>query len=79
MKVAPSILSVLNEDLNQIIKMLGEANVKYLHLDVMDNKFVPNYTFDAKLVEEIRSKTNMILDTHLMIENPEDTIDTYIC
>lgn len=78
MKVAPSILSVLNEDLDQIIKTLEEAKVKYLHLDVMDNKFVPNYTFDAKLVEEIRNKTSMILDTHLMIENPEDTIDTYI-
>lgn len=78
MKVAPSILSVLNEDLKQIIKKLEDANVKYLHLDVMDNKFVPNYTFDAKFVKQIREITSITLDTHLMIEKPETTIDTYI-
>lgn len=78
MQVAPSILSVLNEDLKKIIRSLEDAKVKYLHLDVMDNKFVPNYTFDYNLVNDIRKMTSMILDTHLMIERPEDTIDNYI-
>ena len=78
MKVAPSILSVLNKDLDLIIKELEEANVKYLHLDVMDNIFVPNYTFDESLVAKIKEKTNIILDTHLMIHNPDQIIDKYI-
>lgn len=78
MKVAPSILSVLNQDLNQIFKTLEDANIEYLHLDVMDNVFVPNITFDFNLVKEIKPKTKMILDTHLMIANPDELIDEYI-
>lgn len=78
MKVAPSILSVLNNDLNEVIKTLEDANVTYLHLDVMDNVFVPNYTFDESLVKKIKEQTKMIVDTHLMIHNPDDIIDNYI-
>lgn len=78
MKVAPSILSVLNNDLNEVIKTLEDANVTYLHLDVMDNVFVPNYTFDESLVKKIKAQTKMIVDTHLMIHNPDDIIDNYI-
>ena len=78
MKVAPSILSVLDQDLNQIFKTLEDANVEYLHLDVMDNVFVPNKTFDYNLVKELKPKTKMILDTHLMIANPDELIDEYI-
>ena len=44
MKVAPSILSVFNQNLDEILFQLAKADIKYLHLDVMDNKFVPNYT-----------------------------------
>ena len=43
MKVAPSILSVFNQNLDEILFQLAKADIKYLHLDVMDNKFVPNY------------------------------------
>ena len=50
MKVAPSILSVLNQNLDDILSQLEKTSVNYLHLDVMDNKFVPNYTFDERLV-----------------------------
>lgn len=41
MKVAPSILSVFNQNLDEILFQLAKADIKYLHLDVMDNKFVP--------------------------------------
>ncbi len=78
MKVAPSILSVLNQDLDLIIKELEDANVQYLHLDVMDNIFVPNKTFDETLVKELKNRTKMIVDTHLMIHNPDEAIDKYI-
>lgn len=78
MKVAPSILSVLNQDLTEIIKKLEQANITYLHLDVMDNIFVPNQTFDYQLVSKIKQQTKMIIDTHLMIQNPENDLDKYL-
>lgn len=78
MKVAPSILSVLNDDLLNKIKLLEKANATYIHLDVMDNVFVPNYTFDEKLVKTIKENTSLIVDTHLMIQEPLDKIDDYI-
>ena len=64
MKVAPSILSVFNQNLDEILFQLAKADIKYLHLDVMDNKFVPNYTFDETFVYQIKQKTSFILDTH---------------
>lgn len=78
MKVAPSILSVLNNDLAKTIKTLEASSVTYLHLDVMDNVFVPNYTFDEKLVKQIKENTSLIVDTHLMIDEPFNKIDDYI-
>ena len=78
MKVAPSILSVFNQNLDEILFQLAKADIKYLHLDVMDNKFVPNYTFDETFVYQIKQKTSFILDTHLMIEEPFNQIDRYI-
>lgn len=78
MKIAPSILSVLNEDLCSITKKLEQANIEYLHLDVMDNQFVPNITFDYNLIKQLRTNTNLIFDTHLMIEEPFNYIKEYI-
>ncbi len=78
MKVACSILSVLDQNLDTIIKTLEDAQVDYLHLDVMDNKFVPNYTFDEQFVSKIKAKTSLTLDTHLMIKNPLQKIDSYL-
>ncbi len=76
--IAPSILSVYDKDLDKILAELASQKVPYLHLDVMDNKFVPNYTFDYKLVKKIKQKTSLIVDTHLMIQEPLDSIDEYI-
>lgn len=71
MLVSPSILSVLSKGLDDKIKELEEIKADLLHIDVMDNKFVPNYTFDHTFVEKLRLQTKLIFDTHLMIENPE--------
>ena len=78
MKVAPSILSCLNGDIDKLISKLNKIGLTYLHLDVMDGIFVPNKTFDFKLVKKIKQSSNLIIDTHLMIDKPEDTIDEYI-
>lgn len=79
-KVAPSIIAIdyKNEEiLKKNIKTLEDSNVKMLHLDVMDGKFVPAFTFDHNFVSDIRKKTNMILDCHLMIENPKNQITKF--
>lgn len=78
MKIAPSILSVKIEEYPKVIKELENLNISYLHLDIMDGKFVPNSTYDAEEVKNIRKMTSMFLDTHLMIENPENYINSYI-
>ena len=74
MKIAPSILSVKIEEYPKVIKELENLDISYLHLDIMDGKFVPNSTYDAEEVKNIRKMTSMFLDTHLMIENPENYI-----
>lgn len=77
MKVSPSILSVKDQDFKHAINLLEQLDVPYLHLDVMDGIFVPNITYDAKKVKAIKEMTSLKLDTHLMVKNPEDVIDSY--
>ena len=78
MQIAPSILSVLNKDLTSILNKVESSGIKYIHLDVMDNIFVPNKTFDDCLIKDLRKKSNLIFDTHLMIEKPELFVENYI-
>ena len=79
MQIAPSILSVLNKDLTSILNKVESSGIKYIHLDVMDNIFVPNKTFDDCLIKNLRKKSNLIFDTHLMIEKPELFVENYRC
>lgn len=80
-KVAPSILAIdYNNDeiLDKALADIEKAKANFVHLDVMDGKFVKNKSFNHKLVDKIRDKTNLMLDVHLMVENPENVIDDYI-
>jgi len=76
--LAPSILSADFTHLKAQIEETEKAGADILHLDVMDGHFVPNLTFGPPLISQIRSITNLTLDVHLMISNPENTIDSYI-
>lgn len=69
--VSPSILSCdfLNIE-KEISPFEGTENL-WLHLDIMDGHFVPNLTFGIPIVKQIGQKTNVPLDAHLMVENPE--------
>ncbi len=78
MEIAPSILSVYQQDIYAIIQELERIGIRFLHLDVMDNVFVPNFTFDETFIQRLRKDSHLIFDTHLMIQEPETTMAKYI-
>ncbi len=74
--IAPSILNANFNDLeNEIAKVSATAD--QLHLDIMDNKFVPNFTFDIKRAFEIIGFSKLPVDAHLMIEDPDSIAPKY--
>ncbi|TCP27782.1 ribulose-5-phosphate 3-epimerase [Scopulibacillus darangshiensis] len=76
-KIAPSILSADFAMLEEEIKDVEQGGADYIHIDVMDGHFVPNITIGPMIVEAIRPVTNLPLDVHLMIENPDQYIETF--
>jgi len=76
-KIAPSILSANFAELGDEIKRVEEAGADMLHIDVMDGHFVPNITIGVPVVASIKKITNLPLDVHLMIENPERYIEAF--
>lgn len=71
LKIAPSILTADFGHLAKAIQDADKGGADYIHLDVMDGRFVPNITFGPKLVETVRGLTERPLDVHLMIEEPD--------
>jgi ribulose-phosphate 3-epimerase len=73
-KIAPSVLSADFACVKEDIKKAEDAGADLLHLDVMDGHFVPNITFGPKMVYDINKISNLPLDVHLMISEPEKYI-----
>ncbi|MCT1904184.1 ribulose-phosphate 3-epimerase [Oceanobacillus sojae] len=76
-KIAPSILSADFAKLGEEIKEVEQAGADYIHVDVMDGHFVPNITIGPLIADAIKPITNVPLDVHLMIENPDAYIPQF--
>ena len=76
--IAPSILSADFMNLGKDVRRMEKVGAQILHVDVMDGNFVPNLTIGVPVVEKLSQWTELSLDVHLMIANPEQTVDLYI-
>ena len=77
LKIAPSLLAADFANLASEIKKVEAAGCDMIHIDVMDGHFVPNITVGPFIVKAIRKITSLPLDTHLMIEHPEQYVDSF--
>lgn len=76
--IAPSLLSADFAHLAAELKSIERAGADWIHLDVMDGRFVPNLTFGPPLVAALRPHTGLPIDVHLMIEEPERSLEAYV-
>ena len=78
MKIAPSILTIDYLNIREQLQILMEEGIDVLHLDVMDGLFVPNLSFGPALIKSIAGYFNGLLEAHLMINEPENSVQNYI-
>ena len=76
-RIAPSVLSADFSRLADDVARCEQGGADWIHVDVMDGRFVPNLTFGAKVIETLRRLTNLPLDVHLMVVEPEKYFDAF--
>ncbi|HQR18096.1 MAG TPA: ribulose-phosphate 3-epimerase [Gemmatimonadales bacterium] len=75
--IAPSVLSADLSRLGEQVEAALAGGAEWMHVDVMDGRFVPNLTFGAPIIRAIRRVSDCPIDVHLMVERPEQYIDEY--
>ena len=76
-ELSASMMCVNFLDLRNDLLQLQSAGIEYLHFDIMDGKFVPNYTLGTCVLDQIRNQTEIPFDLHMMVEHPEDKLDYF--
>ncbi len=76
-KISPSMMCVEIDKLKEYLEIFEEEGIEYLHIDIMDGDFVPNYMLGTDYVKQLRKITKIPLDVHLMINEPERKIDWF--
>tara|TARA_B100000315_G_scaffold251382_1_gene286098 strand:- start:328 stop:999 length:672 start_codon:yes stop_codon:yes gene_type:complete len=76
-RLAPSILSADFVDMKTALKQCADGGAHWIHVDVMDNQFVPNLTIGPPVVNSLRSKTDKFIDVHMMVIDPEKLVEPF--
>lgn len=76
-KVAPSLLATDFKCLQEQLEIIEKGGAEYIHLDIMDGRFVPNLSFGMTMIKSIRSASNLVFDVHMMVEEPIRFIDGF--
>jgi len=76
-KISPSMMCADFLNLENDIKAFERFGIEYLHIDVMDGCFVPNYTLGTDYVKKLKGSTKIPVDIHLMVDRPEDKLDWF--
>ena len=78
LSISPSILASDFSRAAEALWSISDSGCNYVHLDVMDGQFVPDITFGPKFIQDLKKNSDLIFDTHLMIDKPERMIESFI-
>ena len=76
-KISPSVMCVPMYELEKYVAEMEEFQIELIHIDIMDGSFVQNYTLGTNFVKELKEKSGIPLDIHLMIEEPEKKLQWF--